>query len=55
MFICCFQTKDIQSLPLRNGHLDIKDAQCDENKEGCKISYHVRALWASKKGVLGAK
>ena len=27
--------------PLRSGHLDIKDAQCAEIKEGRKISYHI--------------
>ena len=26
---------------LRSGHLDIKDAQCAENKDGRKISYQI--------------
>ena len=27
--------------PLRSGHLEIKDAQCAENNDGRKISYHI--------------
>ena len=27
--------------PLRSGHLDIKDAQWPENKDGRKVSYHI--------------
>ena len=28
-------------LSLRSGHLDIKDEQCSENKDGRKISHHI--------------
>ena len=47
-------------LPLRRGHLDIKDAQCAENKDGRKISYHIsrlsttdlkEAFWAPKNSI----
>ena len=31
-------------LPLRSGHLDIKDAQCANKNDGRKISYRVSAL-----------
>ena len=38
-------TKDMQTtpspLPIRNVHLDIKDAQCAETKDVLKISYHI--------------
>ena len=45
--------KDIQTLlPLRSSHFDIKDAQWAENKDRCKISYHI-TLHSSKRGVLG--
>ena len=27
--------------PLKGGHLDIKDTQCAENKDGRTISYHI--------------
>ena len=37
---------------LRSRHLDIKDAQCAENKMTVKISYRV---WAFKRGVLDAQ
>ena len=50
----CFLTKDIKTpspLPLRNGHLDIKDAQCDENKNGRKVSYHI----ISRLGAVGVQ
>ena len=41
-------TKDMQTpLPLRSGHLDIKDAQCAENKDVCKISYHIISRWVA--------
>ena len=33
-------SKDMQTL-LRSGHLDIKDAQCAETKDGPKISYYI--------------
>ena len=36
------KTKDMQTyLPLRIGHLDIKDAQCAKKNDGHKISYHI--------------
>ena len=41
--------------PLRSGHLDIKDAQCAENKDGRKISYRVWVQQGLKRGVLGAQ
>ena len=45
--------------PLRNGYLDVKDAQCAETEVGGKIvyitTYCVWAPWASKKDVLGTK
>ena len=31
----------MQTSPLRSGHLDIKDAQCAENKVGRKMLYHI--------------
>ena len=40
-------SKDMQSCrplsppPPRSGHLDIKDAQCAENKDVLKKSYHI--------------
>ena len=36
---------------LRSGHLDIKDAQCAEDKDGRKISYHV----VSRLGAVGVQ
>ena len=38
-------------LPLRSGHLDIKDAQCAENKYGRKTSYHI----LSRLGAIGVQ
>ena len=41
----CFPTNDMQlpsshiPLPLRSGHLNIKDVQCVDKNDGCKISY----------------
>ena len=38
----CFPTKDMKtSPPLRSFHLDIKYAQCAENKDKRKISHHI--------------
>ena len=34
-------SKDLQTPPLRNGHLYIKDTQCAETKDVQKISYHI--------------
>ena len=31
--------------PLKSGHLDIKDVQCAENKDGRKISCHIISGW----------
>ena len=37
------QTKDLHTpLSIRSGHLDIKDEQCAESKDGHKISYHIK-------------
>ena len=47
-------TKDIATplpFPLRSGDLDIKDAQCAENKDRHKISYHI----ISRLGVTGVQ
>ena len=30
-----------EKLPLRCGHLDIKDAQCPNKNDGRKFSYHI--------------
>ena len=38
-------------LPLRSGHLYIKDAQCAETKDELKISYHI----ISRLGVMGVQ
>ena len=33
--------------PIRSGHLDIKDAQCDKKNDGHKISYHIISRWGT--------
>ena len=45
---------------LRSGHVDIKDAQCAENKDGRKISNHIMfisrlAVRALKRGFFGTQ
>ena len=50
----------VSDIPLRSGHLDIKDAQYATYKDGRKISYHnISRLGAagkrSKRGVVGAR
>ena len=49
-YIANTYTIDIQALsqlriyrpsPLRSSHLNIRDAQCAENKDGRKIAYHI--------------
>ena len=37
----CLLTTDMQTPPLRSGHLDIRDALCAKKNEGLKISYHI--------------
>ena len=37
----CFPTTDLQTLPLRSGHLDIKDTQCAKKNDGRKTSYRI--------------
>ena len=44
--------------PLRSGQLDIKDAQCAENKDGRKFHITTYRIWvprAFKRGILGAQ
>ena len=43
--------KDMQTLPLRSGHFDIKDAQYAENKDGRKNSFHI----ISRLGAVGVQ
>ena len=45
-------------LPLRSGHLDVKDVQCAKKMMGVTFhvtSYCVSALWVFKRGVMGAR
>ena len=35
------QLRICRPTPLRSGHLDIRDMQCAETKDGHKISYHI--------------
>ena len=57
MYITLFvpvPTKDMQTPPpslLRSRHLDIKDVQCAENKDGHTISYHI----ISRSGAAGVQ
>ena len=51
-------TKDMQTPsppPRKSGHLDIKDVQCAENKDGRKTSYYIisRLGVAFQKGCFG--
>ena len=43
--------RNMQNPPFRSSHLNIKDAQCAENKDGRKISYHI----ISRLGAVGVQ
>ena len=53
-----FHLRICRPSPLRSGHLDIKDAQCDATKVARKISYYIISRLGavgSKRSVLGIK
>ena len=40
--------RDMQTLPLRSGHLDIKHAQRPKKNDGRKIVYYIKRVWAPR-------
>ena len=54
VFEGCFPTNDMQTpLPLRSGHLDIKNAKCAKKYDGRKISYHIISRLGVQKECFG--